>query len=99
MSIKNKKIYVLGGSGTIGLPVAKFLKDNGAKVINLDINNSNNDFIFAFSENVLPFSLGSISMLKFKGDSILIFEVSKKFCTSCNLLTLLEKNNISFNLR
>ena len=46
MSIKNKKIYVLGGSGTIGLPVAKFLKDNGAKVINLDINNSNNDFIF-----------------------------------------------------
>ena len=46
MSIKNKKIYVLGGSGTIGLPVAKFLKDNGAKVINLDLNNSNNDFIF-----------------------------------------------------
>ena len=46
MSIKNKKIYVLGGSGTIGLPVAKFLKDNGAKVINLDINNSNNDLIF-----------------------------------------------------
>ena len=46
MSIKNKKIYVLGGSGTIGLPVTKFLKDNGAKVINLDINNSNNDFIF-----------------------------------------------------
>ena len=46
MSIKNKKIYVLGGSGTIGFPVAKFLKDKGAKVINLDINNSNNDFIF-----------------------------------------------------
>ena len=46
MSIKNKKIYVLGGSGTIGLPVTKFLKDNGAKVINLDINNSNNDIIF-----------------------------------------------------
>ena len=28
VSIKNKKIYVLGGSGTIGLPVTKFLKDN-----------------------------------------------------------------------
>lgn len=40
--LKNKVIIVTGGSGLIGKPILKHLKDNGAIVINADINTETN---------------------------------------------------------
>ncbi|WP_074405882.1 MULTISPECIES: SDR family oxidoreductase [Aquimarina] len=40
--LKNKVIIVTGGSGLIGKPILKHLKDNGAIVINADINAETN---------------------------------------------------------
>lgn len=39
--LKNKVVIVTGGSGLIGKPILKHLRDNGAIVINADINNKN----------------------------------------------------------
>ena len=40
-SLKNKKVFILGGSGLIGKPTVKLLIAHGAKLFNLDILNSN----------------------------------------------------------
>ena len=36
-SVKNKKVFVLGGSGLIGQSIVENFKNNGATVINFDI--------------------------------------------------------------
>ena len=37
-SLKNKKIFILGGSGLIGKSTTKLLREKGAKVTNFDLN-------------------------------------------------------------
>ena len=39
-NLKNKKAFVLGGSGLIGSEIIKLLLESSAKVINLDIRNN-----------------------------------------------------------
>ena len=47
MSIEGKLIYILGGSGKIGSAVAEHCNKHKAKIINLDLHNSeNNSYVF-----------------------------------------------------
>ena len=45
-SVKNKKVFVLGGSGLIGQSIVENFKNNGATVINFDIKKSKKESNF-----------------------------------------------------
>ena len=47
-NLKNKKAYVLGGSGLLGREISKALQQNGASVRILDIKSYNTNNIFKF---------------------------------------------------
>ena len=49
-NLKNKKAFIVGGSGLIGLEIVKLLLESSATVINLDVKKNN---IISIKKNLL----------------------------------------------